>query len=126
MPQTLTIQYMYLFSQRTVQVPSVMVSQKYAAAVWRPEPFFWVIVTRTDNKFINVKTRGSFYANVSGIRDIKQPKLYSSRKFYESQGILTNVLKRLLQFIKSGHSLVGDYRDPIRSTGVAVGVSSEA
>lgn len=45
---------------------------------------------------------------------------------YVYHSILTNVLKRLVEFVEPGHSFVGDYCDPIRSTGVAIGVSSEA
>ena len=39
-PKTDTIQYIVLFSQRTVQLPSVELSQKHELLVWTPAPFF--------------------------------------------------------------------------------------
>lgn len=43
-PKTETMQYMVLFSQRTVHDPSVLLSQKQEEAVCRPAPFFCIIV----------------------------------------------------------------------------------
>lgn len=42
-PKTETIQYMVLFSHRTVQLPSVELSQKHELAVCNPAPFFCII-----------------------------------------------------------------------------------
>jgi len=42
-PNTLTIQYIVLFSHLTVQLPSVVLSQKHELAVWRPAPFFCIM-----------------------------------------------------------------------------------
>ena len=42
-PNTLTMQYMVLFSHLTVQLPSDVLSQKHELAVCRPAPFFCMI-----------------------------------------------------------------------------------
>lgn len=49
-PKTETIQYMVLFSQRTVHEPSVLLSQKQDEAVCNPAPFFCIIVQVTEIK----------------------------------------------------------------------------
>lgn len=46
-PNTLTIQYMVLFSHLTVQLPSEVLSQKQELAVWRPAPFFCMMTQVT-------------------------------------------------------------------------------
>lgn len=46
-PKALTIQYMVLFSHRTVQLPSVELSQKQELAVCNPAPFFCMITQVT-------------------------------------------------------------------------------
>ena len=46
-PKTETITYMVLFSQRTVQLPSVVLSQKQLEAVCRPAPFFCMMTQVT-------------------------------------------------------------------------------
>lgn len=53
-PNTLTMQYIVLFSHRTVQLPSVVLSQKHELAVWSPAPFFCIIthVTEIDKKIL--------------------------------------------------------------------------
>lgn len=43
-PNTDTMQYIVLFSQRTVQDPSVSLFQKHELAVCNPAPFFCIIV----------------------------------------------------------------------------------
>lgn len=49
-PNTLTIQYMVLFSHLTVQLPSVWLSQKQELAVCNPAPFFCIITQVTVNE----------------------------------------------------------------------------
>lgn len=44
------MQYIDLFSQRTVQLPSVSLFQKQELAVWRPAPFFCMIKHVTGGK----------------------------------------------------------------------------
>lgn len=39
---TLTMQFIVRFSHLTVQVPSVVVSQKHELAVWRPAPLLCI------------------------------------------------------------------------------------
>ena len=39
-PKTVVTQYMVLFSQRTVALPSLVLSQKHDVAVCRPAPLF--------------------------------------------------------------------------------------
>lgn len=46
-PNTETIAYMDLFSQRTVHEPSVVLSQKHELAVCKPAPFFCIITHET-------------------------------------------------------------------------------
>lgn len=46
-PKALTMQYMVLFSHRTVQLPSVVLSQKQELAVCNPAPFFCMITQVT-------------------------------------------------------------------------------
>lgn len=41
-PQTVTMQYMLLFSHRNVALPSVWLSQKHDVAVCKPAPFFCI------------------------------------------------------------------------------------
>ena len=43
-PYTVAMQYMLLFSQRTVLDPSVELSQKQELAVCRPAPFFCTMI----------------------------------------------------------------------------------
>ena len=49
-PKTETITYMVLFSQRTVQLPSVVLSQKQLEAVCRPAPFFCMMTQVTKQR----------------------------------------------------------------------------
>lgn len=44
------MQYIVLFSQRTVQLPSVALSQKQELAVCTPAPFFWTTTQVTGKK----------------------------------------------------------------------------
>lgn len=53
-PNTDTIQYIVLFSQRTVQEPSVSLFQKQELAVCSPAPFFCMIIQVTVGK-VNVQ-----------------------------------------------------------------------
>ena len=46
-PKVLTMQYMVLFSHRTVQLPSVELSQKQELAECNPAPFFCMITEVT-------------------------------------------------------------------------------
>lgn len=46
-PKTETMQYIVLFSQRTVQDPSVSLFQKQELAVCKPAPFFCIIMQVT-------------------------------------------------------------------------------
>lgn len=64
-PKALTMQYMVLFSHRTVQLPSVELSQKHELAVCRPAPFFCMItqVTKEKQTFI----RGIYLATHSSL-----------------------------------------------------------
>lgn len=41
-PNTVTMQYMVLFSHRSVALPSVWLSQKHDVAVCNPAPFFCI------------------------------------------------------------------------------------
>lgn len=43
-PKTLTMQYIDLFSHLTVQLPSVLLSQKHELAVCNPAPFFCIMM----------------------------------------------------------------------------------
>lgn len=51
-PKTETIQYIVLFSQRTVHEPSVLLSQKQDEAVCSPAPFFCIIVQVTEKEIL--------------------------------------------------------------------------
>lgn len=46
-PKALTMQYMVLFSHRTVQLPSVELSQKQELAVCSPAPLFCMLIQVT-------------------------------------------------------------------------------
>ena len=46
-PNTVTMQYMLLFSHRNVALPSVELSQKHEVAVCNPAPFFCMITAVT-------------------------------------------------------------------------------
>ena len=55
------MQYIVLFSHLTVQLPSVVLSQKHELAVWRPAPFFCIITHVTKNKTDILSTALYFY-----------------------------------------------------------------
>jgi len=54
-PNTETMQYKVLFSHRTVQHPSVALSQKHELAVCKPPPDFCIIVHVTGREIQKVK-----------------------------------------------------------------------
>ena len=66
-PKMLTMQYIVLFSQRTVQLPSVELSQKQEFAMCRPGNGGVISTSRSDTgSCLNLKTGGAG-VGVSGL-----------------------------------------------------------